>query len=377
MSKPQPFDPTVHMRRALMLAARGLGRVEPNPMVGCVLVRNGRVVGEGYHHRFGGPHAEVDAIRLAGRAARGATAYVTLEPCCHTGKTPPCTDALLAAGIARVVAAMRDPFPKVSGCGLDLLRKAGVDVEVGLCEAEAVRLNGPYLKRQTTGMPWVILKWAQSIDGKIATRTGDSRWISGEQSRAWVHQLRGRVDGVVVGVGTAIADDPLLNCRQGRLRRTAARIVMDPDLRTPGNAQLVRTAREIPTIVVTARGGADSGRAKRLARSGVELLGVRRDRRGLDIKALLCELGRRGMSNLLVEGGGATLGAFFDAGVADEAVVFISRRFIGGRDAVSPLAGEGPARMKDLVEPAWTRLARIGEDDVYRVGLTDPATFIH
>lgn len=370
MSKSPRFDESVYMRRALMLAARGVGRVEPNPMVGCVLVKAGRVVGEGYHRKFGGPHAEVEAIRDAGNSARGATAYVTLEPCCHFGKTPPCTDALLAAGVKRVVAAMRDPFPKVSGHGLDLLRKAGVEVETGLCETEAIQLNGPYLKRQRLGMPWVILKWAQSIDGKIATRTGESRWISGEQSRRWVHQIRGRVDAVLVGVGTVIADDPMLDCRYGRLRRVAKRIIIDPHLRTPSNARLVRTAGEIPTIVVTSR-GIHRSKTETLAREGVQILQVRENKDGLDLKAILKELARQGMTNILVEGGGKTLGRFYDSGLADEAIVFIARKLIGGEEAISPLSGRGPARMKGIRSPVWIRPAHIGQDDVYRIGLTD------
>jgi diaminohydroxyphosphoribosylaminopyrimidine deaminase/5-amino-6-(5-phosphoribosylamino)uracil reductase len=375
MNKSPQFDESVHMRRALMLAARGVGRVEPNPMVGCVLVRGGRVVGEGYHRRFGGPHAEVEAIEAAGRAARGATAFVTLEPCCHHGKTPPCTDALLAAGVKRVVAAMRDPFSRVRGRGLAVLRRAGVQVEVGLCEWEAVQLNGPYLKRERLGLPWVILKWAQSIDGKIATRTGESRWISGEASRRWVHRVRGRVDAIVVGVGTVLADDPLLDCRYGRLRRVAARVVIDPRLRTPRDAQLVRTAGDIPTILVTAP-ETPPARRRLFEKAGVQLLSVREGRDGLDLRAMLEELARRGMTNMLVEGGGKTLGAFFDQGLADEAIVFISRRLIGGESAISPLAGRGPSRMKDICQPIWTKLARMGEDDVYRMGLTDPAAFV-
>jgi len=375
MSKAARFDESVHMRRALQLAARGLGRVEPNPMVGCVLVRRGRVVGEGYHRRFGGPHAEVEAIRSAGEAACGATAYVTLEPCCHHGKTPPCTDALLAAGVERVVAAMADPFPRVSGRGLDILRKAGVQVEVGLCEDEAVALNGPYLKRQKLGLPWVILKWAQTIDGKIATRTGDSRWISGEQSRKLVHQLRGRVDAVIVGVGTAIADDPMLNCRHGRPRRVATRVVIDPHLRTPRNARLIRTARQIPTILVTSR-GINARKIAPFERAGAEMLSVREVRGGLDLRAMLEEFARRGMTNVLVEGGGKTLGRFHDEGLADEAIVFVSRRLMGGELATSPLAGHGPGKMKDVHPPVWTRLSRVGEDDVYQLGLTDPRSFI-
>lgn len=358
------------MRRALSLAARGRGSVEPNPMVGCVLVRDGRVVGEGYHRRYGGPHAEVQAIRDAGRSARQATAYVTLEPCCHFGKTPPCTDALIAAGVKRVVVAMRDRLPPVGGRGVGILRKAGVRVDVGLCEEEARELNGPYLKLKGTGRPWVILKWAQSIDGKIATRTGDSKWISGEKSRRMVHKLRGLVDAVVVGVGTVIADDPALTCRHVKARRTATRIVIDPHLRTPVAAQLVRTASKVPVIIATDKRRSGSQKARRLVRAGVEVLGLPMRRSGLDLDALLADLGSRGMTNVLVEGGGRTLGAFLDAGLADEAVIFVSRRLIGGAAAPSALAGRGPDRIADAVCPLRTSLCRCGEDDVYRLLLT-------
>lgn len=358
------------MRRALALAARGRGSVEPNPVVGCVLVRDGKIVGEGYHRRYGGPHAEVNALKAAGRLARGATAYVTLEPCCHHGKTPPCTDALIAAGIKRVVAAMRDELPPVSGRGVRVLRKAGIQVRIGLCQQQARHLNGPYLKRKETGRPWVILKWAQSIDGKIATRTGDSKWISGAESRRYAHKLRGRVDAIVVGVATVIADDPALTCRHGRPRRTASRVVIDPKLRTPPDAQLIRTAGKVPTIIVTDRRQIGSAKARRLAKLGVEILGLRSSRSGLDLNGLLKEFGRRRMTNIMVEGGGRTLGAFLDAGLADEAVVFVSRRLIGGRQAPSALSGQGPARIADSPRPTWTKLTHCGKDDVYHLRLT-------
>jgi len=402
---PQPFtaDDERHMRRALALAERGRGRVEPNPVVGCVLVRRGQIVGEGYHRNYGGPHAEVWALRRAGAEARGATAYVTLEPCCHYGQTPPCTEALIAAGVVRVVAAMRDLSPPVCGQGVARLKAAGIEVSAGLLETESMRMNAAYLKRKFTGRPWVILKWAQSLDGKIATRTGDSKWISGEASRAWVHRLRGRVDAIVVGVGTAIADDPLLTCRHGRPRRIATRVVLDAGLRLPVAAQLVRTARQTPTLVVTDRRLVDSQRARRLVRAGVQVMGVERcglagsggrpgrarprglkpealrrgysTQSGLDLKAMLDELGRRGMTNVMVEGGGRTLGAFHDAGLADEALVFVSPRLIGGRDAVSALAGDGPASMSELRQPAWVERRRVGDDTLYCLVFTDPAQF--
>ena len=212
-----PSDPeldALFMGRALELAARGQGFVEPNPMVGCVIVKNGGVVGEGWHRKFGGPHAEIEALRSAGNQARGATAYVTLEPCAHHGKTPPCAEALIAAGIARVICSQRDPFEKVSGRGIAALEAAGISVTVGVMEADARRLNAPYLKLVQTGRPWVIAKWAMTLDGKIATATGDSRWISGEASRAVVQQLRGRMDAIIVGHGTAVRDDPLLIARR-------------------------------------------------------------------------------------------------------------------------------------------------------------------
>jgi diaminohydroxyphosphoribosylaminopyrimidine deaminase/5-amino-6-(5-phosphoribosylamino)uracil reductase len=356
-----------HMRRALSLALRGQGRVEPNPMVGCVIVRGRRVVGEGYHRRFGGPHAEVHALRQAGSKARGATVYVTLEPCCHQGKTPPCTEALIKAGVGRVVVAMRDSFPPVCGRGFRLLRSAGMDVSSGLLGREARRLNAPYIKLQKTGQPWVILKWAQSLDGKIATRTGDSQWISCLRSRQWAHRIRSRVDAIVVGVGTVLADDPSLTCRDAPVRRIATRVVLDPNLRTPTGAKLVRTAREVPTMIVTDNRGGRSRRAAALEHKGVEILCVKRKRNGLDLQALLRALGRRNMTNIMVEGGGRSLGAFYDAGLADEAIVFVAPRLIGGEDAVSPLAGIGPEAMQDLQKPIETKETRCDTDRVYQL----------
>lgn len=361
------------MRRALALAQRGLGRVEPNPLVGCVLVKGGRVVGEGYHRRFGGPHAEVWALRAAGAKARGATAYITLEPCCHFGKTPPCTDALIAAGVARVVAAMRDPFAPVAGKGLAALKKAGVNVAAGLLEDKAMRLNGPYLVRQRLQRPWVILKWAQSLDGKLATHAGDSKWISSPPSRQAAHRLRGRVDAIVIGVGTAIADDPQLTCRHGRPRRLATRVVFDPSLRTPPDARLVRTARQVPTWIVTREQLVDSSRAGALHRAGVELMAAKHVRGNVDLSALLRSFAARGWSNIMVEGGGETLGRFWDAGLADEAVVFVAPRLIGGRGAVPALGGGGLARVSDGRSPIQVERRLLGGDACYRLLFTDAA----
>jgi diaminohydroxyphosphoribosylaminopyrimidine deaminase/5-amino-6-(5-phosphoribosylamino)uracil reductase len=349
-----------HLRRALELAARGRGAVEPNPMVGAVVVQGGAAVGEGWHQRYGGPHAEVHALAAAGDAARGATLYVTLEPCCHHGKTPPCTDAVLAAGIRRVVCAVADPFPQVAGRGAELLRRAGVEVEVGLCEAGARRLNAPYLKLLGRGRPWVIAKWAMTLDGKIATRTGDSKWISNESSRHLVHELRGRVDGVLVGVGTALADDPSLTARPPG-PRLAARIVLDSEARLPPDGRLARSAREAPVLVVTTE-VAPAERRDTLSSLGCEVLPVREEGGRPAVAALLDELGRRRFTNLLVEGGGEVLGSFLDAGEIDEVHVFVAPKLAGGAGARSPVLGRGVERVAEALALTALEAETLGGD---------------
>ena len=376
MTKSLTTNDQQYMQRALELAARGQGRVEPNPMVGCVVVRNNKIVGEGYHRRFGGPHAEINALKAAGSQAKGSIVYVTLEPCCHHGKTPPCTDALIAAKVTRVVAAMADPFSKVRNKGFGRLRSAGIKVTMGVCKVEAARLNGPYLKLQQTHMPWVIFKWAQSLDGKLATRKGDSKWISCPKSRQYAHRIRGRVDGIVVGVSTVLADDPMLNCRHGRARRTATRLVIDPQLRTSMRAKVVQTAQDIPTIIVTDRDMTESTKARKHRRLSVGVMGVRQTRSGLDLKQLLKKLGRGGMTNVMVEGGGKTLGAFFDAGLADEVIVFVAPRLIGGKQACSPLAGIGAGKISEAVEAFETKVSRCGDDYVYNLRLRNPVDYL-
>jgi diaminohydroxyphosphoribosylaminopyrimidine deaminase/5-amino-6-(5-phosphoribosylamino)uracil reductase len=364
------------MGRAMALARRGLGRVEPNPMVGCVVVRGGRVLGEGYHRKFGGKHAEIEALVRCKGPTRGATVYVTLEPCCHHGKTPPCTDALFTAGVRRVVAAMRDPFAAVAGRGLARLRRAGIEVSVGLCGEQARRLNAAYLKLRTEGRPWVILKWAQSLDGKIATHTGHSKWISSAQARREAHRLRGRVDAVIVGSGTVRADDPMLTCRHVRARRTASRIVMSGGLRIDPHSRVVRTAGQVPTIVATTRAALrrHARKASVLRKAGCEVLGVGSRRGRVSLAGLLDELGRRQMTNVLVEGGAELLGAFFDDQLADEVVVFVSPQLIGGAAAPGPLGGTGVARVVGGVEqPDLVERRRIGGDMMHRILLRDPA----
>lgn len=349
-----------HLRRALHLAARGQGRVEPNPMVGCVIVRGGRVLGEGWHRRFGGPHAEIEALRRCPGSARAATVYVTLEPCAHTGKTPPCTEALLAAGIARVVAPLADPNPLVAGRGFAVLRRAGVRVDVGLLRQPAAALNAPYIKLVQQRRPWVILKWAQSLDGKLATRTGDARWISDPAARAHAHRVRGRLDGILVGVRTVLVDDPLLTCRRGRPRRIAARIILDTRLRTPLSARLVRTARRTPTWVFCGR-AAPAGRERALERAGCIVRRVPATRAGLSLPAVLDALGAAGMTNVLVEGGGRLLGGFWDQRLGDEVHIYIAPLLIGGAAAPGPLHGRGAGRLAEALRlPAGVRLRRLG-----------------
>jgi diaminohydroxyphosphoribosylaminopyrimidine deaminase / 5-amino-6-(5-phosphoribosylamino)uracil reductase len=354
-----------HMRRALELAARGQGYVEPNPMVGCVIAQGDEIIGEGWHRRFGLAHAEVEALTLAADRAARATLYVTLEPCCHQGKTPPCTRAILAAGIRRVVAAQRDPFPEVNGGGLVELNAAGVAVEVGILEAEARRLNAPYLKLLGAGRPWIIAKWAMTLDGKLATRTGDSRWISCEQSRQLVHALRGRVDAIVVGRGTVERDDPLLTARPPG-PRTALRVVLDMHASIRSESQLVRTAREVPLLVAVGEEAAEPQR-QRLAAAGCELLLCKGETHAARLGELLDELGRRHFTNVLVEGGSQLLGSLFDARQIDEVHVFIAPKLIGGMAAGSPIAGDGIAQMADAMVLETMEVRQVGSD-VYLQG---------
>ncbi len=336
------------MSRALELAARGIGRVEPNPAVGAVLVDDSlALLGEGCHEQFGGPHAEVNAIAAAGARALGATLYVTLEPCCHHGKTPPCVEAVLRAGIRRVVIATQDPAPHVDGGGVAQLKAAGVEVEVGLLEKQGRRLIAPFEMLTRHGRPYVHAKWAMTLDGKIAARTGASRWISSEASRQYVHTLRGRVDAVLVGSETARIDDPLLTARPPG-PRVASRVVVDSRCRLSVDSQLVRTIDQAPVIVV-AGSEAERERVERLRAAGVEVLeptSAQTTKSGrFDTSALLHELGARRMTNVLVEGGGALLGAMFDQQLIDELHVFIAPKLVGGEGAVSPIGGVGLAEI--------------------------------
>lgn len=368
-----PTNDVFWMDRALELARQGEGRVEPNPLVGCVLVRDQRVIGEGGHGEFGGPHAEIVALQDAsqkGESPAGATAYVTLEPCSHTGKTGPCADALIAAGVARVVAGMEDPFPEVSGAGFARLRDAGISVTQGVREAACRSLNAPYLTRLHRNRPWILAKWAMTLDGKLATQTGDSQWISNESSREQVQQLRGRVDGIVVGIGTALADDPLLIARPRELtdrKRLATRIVLDSKLQLPLDSQLVQTADSAPVLVV-AGPDVDSRAATRLEAAGCEVWRGTGQDLGDRFEELLKDLAKRGMTNLLVEGGGEVLGTLFDHGLADEIHLFVGTQVFGGSAALSPVKGRGFGRVADAPQFELIKGARLASDwyGIYR-----------
>jgi len=357
------------MRTALDEAAKGRGSVEPNPMVGAAVVKDGRLVALGRHGEYGGPHAEVVALAAAGEEARGATLYVTLEPCRHHGKTPPCVDAILKAGVARVVATHRDPFPKVDGGGFARLREAGVAVTVGVLAAEAVALNAPFLKRLATGRPYVLAKWAMTLDGKTATAGGDSRWISSEESRALVHEVRGRMDAIIVGIGTVLADDPLLTARPPG-PNTPKRIVLDARARLPLDSRLVRTAREAPTDVVVGP-AATAEDVDRLERAGCEVWTFPGDGRAR-LLALLDELGRR-LTYVLVEGGGVLLGSFFDAGEVDEVDVYVAPLIEGGDHLRTPARGRGRSLMAQAARLRDVRRTLVGERDVRIQGIVPSA----
>lgn len=332
------------MLRALKLAAQGQGAVEPNPMVGCVLVKDGQVIGEGWHRRFGDLHAEADALKRCSGDPRGATAFVTLEPCCHTGKQPPCTTALIEAGVERVVVAMPDPFAEVNGGGLDLLKDAGVRVDVGLLRDEAQELNAPYLKLVQKGRPWVLGKWAATLDGKIATSEGDSRWISNASSRALVHQIRGRCDAIVVGSGTARADDPLLTARPPG-PRTPVRVVVSSEANLEIESQLITTLDQAPVWVVCGP-NADQVRCERLREIGVEVVQFEEEDANARLLALLDYMGQARMTNVLIEGGAHLIGSLFDLQAVDEIHTFIAPKLVGGAAAPGPVGGAGVGKMQ-------------------------------
>ncbi len=359
---------------ALRLAKRGIGSVEPNPAVGAVVVKNSQIIGKGWHKKFGGPHAEINALedcKTLGISPKGATMYVTLEPCCHYGKTPPCTDALIAAGLSRVVATTIDPSVHANSKGVEQLRKAGIEVEIGVCEAEARLLNAPFFKFASTGKCWVILKWAQTIDGKLAyvNATDEQRWISSEQSRKDVHKLRRRVQAILVGVNTVIADDPLLTARPSKGKQST-RIVLDSTLRIPLDCKLLATAKEAPVLIVTSEQAVQANQdiVDDVKQKGAKIITVPVQQGRCDLNFLLDELAKLGVQQLLVEGGPTVLTSFLKKQLADEIIVYIAPKILGSGGNAD--INKSTAELTAAIDLHYVDIKRFG-DNVRLTGLTE------
>jgi diaminohydroxyphosphoribosylaminopyrimidine deaminase / 5-amino-6-(5-phosphoribosylamino)uracil reductase len=354
-----------HLQRTIELAEQGRGHTSPNPLVGAVIVRDGEVLGEGYHAAYGAPHAEVSALEACRRDPIGATMYVSLEPCCHQGETPPCTEAIMKAGIKRVVVASDDPTEKASGRGLGILRDEGIEVDVtdsnGGPAADARLLNQPFRKHAITRTPHVMFKSAMSLDGKVATQTGDSKWISCEESRRLVHRWRAEVDAVCIGIGTALADDPLLTARGDGGARQPRRIVFDSEARLPLDSALVRTARDGPLIVVVSR-ACPHETADRLRAAGAEVITASGGNEQERVRNALEKLGELGIQSILLEGGPRLAGAFLDAGEIDEMRLFVAPIALGGRSARMPFEGEGSDSIASSQRALWMTSQPVGED---------------
>jgi diaminohydroxyphosphoribosylaminopyrimidine deaminase/5-amino-6-(5-phosphoribosylamino)uracil reductase len=355
-----------HLARSIELAEFGLGRVHPNPMVGALVVREERVLGEGWHEECGGPHAEVNAIAAAtasGASLTGSTLYVSMEPCCHHGKTPPCTDAIIAAGIARVVVASDDPSAKALGRGLGILRDEGIEVAVAEDEiAKRARLvNQAFRKHARTGRPWVLFKSAMTLDGKVATRTGDSRWISDASSRARAHRWRASVDAVAVGIGTALADDPQLTARVEGVHHQPRHVVFDATARLPLDSQLVSAAPRLPLTVVVSRAARRSA-TEALEMAGADVIVATGENEPARVRSAVDQLGSQELTSILLEGGPHLAGAFLDAGEIDEVRLFLAPLLLGGRAARDPLEGEGVERISEALRALTLDCERVADD---------------
>lgn len=346
------------MQLAIDLAKKGIGHTSPNPLVGCVVVKDGKIMTDGYHERYGEYHAERNALTKCEEDLTGADLYVTLEPCCHHGQTPPCTDIILERGIGRVFVGAMDSNPKVAGKGVQILREQGVTVETGILEKECLALNEVFFHYISTGIPYVAMKYAMTMDGKIATYTGDSKWVTGEVARRHVHELRKRYSAIMIGIGTVLVDDPMLNCRieEGV---DPVRVICDSRLRIPVKSQIVQTAKEIPTIVAYA--AEDPAKEKVLKEAGVELLRVD-DRGKVDFIQLLKELGQRKINSVLIEGGGTFHGTVLKSGMINRIYCYIAPKLIGGKEARSPVEGDGFSYMREALEITDTEITKLGED---------------
>jgi diaminohydroxyphosphoribosylaminopyrimidine deaminase/5-amino-6-(5-phosphoribosylamino)uracil reductase len=362
------------MKRVLRLAEKGKGRTSPNPMVGAVVVKHGSLVGEAYHRRAGEAHAEVLALQRAGGEAQGATLYLNLEPCTHHGRTPPCVPTVIEAGVSQVVIGMEDPNPLVKGRGVASLQTAGLDVRVGILQTECRRLNEAFCKYIVTGKPFVILKVAATLDGKISTRTGNSKWISSEASRHMVHRLRNEIDGVIVGIGTVLKDDPLLTARI-RGGRDPFRIILDSRLRIPDEAAVLRTSPEKTVVATTEMAPKD--RASRLEEKGVHVLILESKDQRIDLNSLLGKLGEMEMMSLLVEGGSRVNGSFLDEGLVDKVLFFLSPRLIGDCEALGIFGGKGAIQLEEAIPVRDLRIRKVGGDiliEGYVSGETHPCS---
>lgn len=365
-----------YMQAALKLAKRGIGLVEPNPAVGAVIVKANQIIGKGWHREFGGPHAEINAIedcKTLGVGPQAAVMYVTLEPCCHHAKTPPCTDAIIAAGVAKVVVATLDPSEHASGRGIEQLRNAGIEVETGLCEKEAKLLNAPFIKFAATGRCWTVLKWAQTIDGKMAYagEGGGRKWISSQQSRKDVHKLRRRVGAILVGINTIIADNPLLTARPASNRKLI-RVVLDSNLRIPLDCKLLATAKKTPVLIVASRQAhhINPQLVEKITQKGAEVLAFPDTQGQSNLHFVLNELSKRGIAQLLVEGGPRVITSFLKEGLADEVCVYIAPRILGGSGSVD--ISEPMTELAGAVGLRYVDIKRLG-DDVRITGLTERA----
>lgn len=356
------------MRRALELAKKGEGYTSPNPMVGCVIVKDGRIISEGYHERYGEYHAERNALLRCKEDAHGADLYVTLEPCCHYGKTPPCTDIIIERGIGHVYIGSMDVNPLVAGKGVQILRDHGVEVTTGILEKECLKLNEVFYHYMTEKTPFVASKFAMSADGKIACATGDSKWVTGEESRRQTHVLRKRYSGIICGIGTVLADDPMLNCRIEE-DVDPTRIICDSSLRIPLESRIVKTAKQIPTIVACSASAIRNREAMYrivyLQDSCVEVIATGEPGDGsreVDLRDLMGKLGKRGIDSILLEGGSTLNAAAYEAGIVNKVYAFIAPKIIGGRDALSPVGGRGAQSMKEAVQLTDIGYERFGDD---------------
>lgn len=357
------MDNRTFMKEALRLAAKAKGRTSPNPMVGAVIVKDGKMIAGDYHRRSGSPHAEILALKKAGNPAKGATLFINLEPCCHTDKkTPPCTNAIIESGLKKVVIAMTDPNPKVAGKGIKALKSAGIGVEVGIMETEAKRLNESFNKFITKREPFVILKTAQSLDGKIAIASGESKWITGDKARQYVHKLRNEVDAVMVGIGTVIADDPSLDCRV-RGGSNPYRIIIDSSLKISLNAKVL-THDDEKTIIATTN-NADREKINSIIKMGHKVLTVKSREGKVDLKNLMKELGRLEITSVMIEGGSTLNASSLSSGIVDKVIFFCAPKIIGGVDAIPSIGGLSPSSLKNIVTVKDLQVKHTGDDFLF------------